>query len=185
MITVLRWKGVRRHSVGPLRKSSPLHMRMKTDPVSETSCFYPPKTPEDGKVQQPSNSVCYTPSSEPYKIDYYIAPYILHILTMVFWSYRRVCRIDASSQITTECARSAEFRRQPHFSNNLSLKKSRKKVTDIWAVCSSAGHIHSREMCREKIKNEISIPFSVYHLPRNKNPISRFLDVTNRASTPH
>jgi hypothetical protein len=79
------------YSVGPLRKSwsqsisitglrlahskgpnwvgvfSPhLHLRTKTDPVSETSCSLECQTME--KVRKPTNSVCYTPSSEPFRI---------------------------------------------------------------------------------------------------------------------
>jgi hypothetical protein len=79
----------------------PLHLRMETDPVSETSCFhdyslyflyllsgvfspftwgrkqiqflkrrvfYSPEYQMTEKVQKPSNSVCYTPSSEPFRI---------------------------------------------------------------------------------------------------------------------
>jgi hypothetical protein len=38
------------------------------DPVSETSCFYSQEHRTMEKVQNPSNSVCYTPSSELYKI---------------------------------------------------------------------------------------------------------------------
>jgi hypothetical protein len=48
-----------------------LHMRMETDPVSETSCFYSQKYWTMGKIQNPSNFMCYTPSSEPYKIYLY------------------------------------------------------------------------------------------------------------------
>jgi hypothetical protein len=43
-----------------------LHLRTDTDPVSETSCSLEYRTME--KVQKPSNSVRYTPSSEPFRI---------------------------------------------------------------------------------------------------------------------
>jgi hypothetical protein len=43
-----------------------LHLRTETDPVSETSCSLEYQTME--KVQKPSNSVCYAPSSEPFRI---------------------------------------------------------------------------------------------------------------------
>jgi hypothetical protein len=36
--------------------------------VSETSCFLFPTIPDDGKSPKNSNSECYTPSSEPYRI---------------------------------------------------------------------------------------------------------------------
>jgi hypothetical protein len=49
---------------------SPLHLRMETDPVSETSCFLFSSIPDDEKVQKPSNSLCYIPSSEPFLIDF-------------------------------------------------------------------------------------------------------------------
>jgi hypothetical protein len=39
---------------------------LETDPVSETSCSLEYLMME--KVQKPSNSVCYTPSSEPFRI---------------------------------------------------------------------------------------------------------------------
>jgi hypothetical protein len=47
---------------------SPLHLRTETDPVSETSCFLFSRIPDDGNVHKLSNSVCYTPSSEPFRI---------------------------------------------------------------------------------------------------------------------
>jgi hypothetical protein len=49
--------------------SSPLHLRTEIDPVSETSCFYSQEHRTTKKVQNSSNSVCYTPSSEPFKIN--------------------------------------------------------------------------------------------------------------------
>jgi hypothetical protein len=52
---------------------SPLHLRMETDPVSETSCFYSIEYRTMGKVKKPSNSVWYTPSSEPFIM--YLLPY--------------------------------------------------------------------------------------------------------------
>jgi hypothetical protein len=44
------------------------HLRTERDPVSETSCFLVSRIQEDGKVQKPNNSECYTPSSEPFRI---------------------------------------------------------------------------------------------------------------------
>jgi hypothetical protein len=58
------------YSVGPLRKRYLNHLKTETDPVYETSCFYSTKHRTREKVQKPSNSVCYTPLSEPYKIYY-------------------------------------------------------------------------------------------------------------------
>jgi hypothetical protein len=48
----------------------PLHLRTETDPVSEMSCFLISRIPDDGRVQKKKNSnpVCYTPSSEPFRI---------------------------------------------------------------------------------------------------------------------
>jgi hypothetical protein len=42
-----------------------LHLRTEEDPVSETLCSLEYQTME--KVHTPSNSVCYTPSSEPFR----------------------------------------------------------------------------------------------------------------------
>jgi hypothetical protein len=55
--------GGRRHlaQLGPL-ESANLNL------VSETSCFLFSRIPDDGKVQKPSNSVCYTPLFEPFRI---------------------------------------------------------------------------------------------------------------------
>jgi hypothetical protein len=41
---------------------------MDTDPVSETSCLCSQEHRTMDKFQNPSNSICYTPSSEPFKI---------------------------------------------------------------------------------------------------------------------
>jgi hypothetical protein len=49
-----------------------LHLRTKKNPVSETSCSLEYQMME--KVPKPSNSVCYTPSSEPFSI--YITTHI-------------------------------------------------------------------------------------------------------------
>jgi hypothetical protein len=46
----------------------PPHLRTETDPVSETKCLYSREYRTMGKVLKPSNSVCYTPSSEPFRI---------------------------------------------------------------------------------------------------------------------
>jgi hypothetical protein len=45
---------------------SHLYLRAETEPVSETSCSLEYQTME--KVRKPSNYVCYTPSSEPFRI---------------------------------------------------------------------------------------------------------------------
>jgi hypothetical protein len=37
-------------------------------PVSERVCFLVCRIPDDGQVQKPSDSECYTPSSEPFRI---------------------------------------------------------------------------------------------------------------------
>jgi hypothetical protein len=50
----------------------PFHLRTETDPVSETSCFFSLEHRMTEKVKTPSLSVCYTPSSEPYKIHMYL-----------------------------------------------------------------------------------------------------------------
>jgi hypothetical protein len=52
-----------------LRRCLLPHLRTETDPVSETSCFLVSEILDDGKVQKPSNSECYTPSSEPYRTN--------------------------------------------------------------------------------------------------------------------
>jgi hypothetical protein len=53
-------------SVSVLRCLLPYHLRTETDPVSETSYSLEYQTMD--KVQKPSNSVWYTPSSEPFRI---------------------------------------------------------------------------------------------------------------------
>jgi hypothetical protein len=44
---------------------------METGPVSKMSCFYSLEYRMMEKVQEPSNSECYTPSSEPFRIYYF------------------------------------------------------------------------------------------------------------------
>jgi general stress protein 26 len=44
-----------------------LNQMTKTDPVSETSWFFSQEHRTMEEVQNPSNSVCYKPSSEPFK----------------------------------------------------------------------------------------------------------------------
>jgi hypothetical protein len=46
----------------------PPHLRTERDPVSEMLRFLFSRIPDDGKVQKSSNSVCYTPSSEPFRV---------------------------------------------------------------------------------------------------------------------
>jgi hypothetical protein len=56
-------------SEGPNRVGVfPLHLRLETDPVSEMFCFLVSRIPDDGQVLKPTNSECYTPSSEPFRI---------------------------------------------------------------------------------------------------------------------
>jgi hypothetical protein len=43
----------------------PFHLRMETDPVSEMSCSFKHRTMD--KVQKPRNSLCYWPSSQPFR----------------------------------------------------------------------------------------------------------------------
>jgi hypothetical protein len=47
----------------------PIHLRTAIDTVSETSCFLVSRIPGRWKRQK-KNSLCYTPSSEPYRICY-------------------------------------------------------------------------------------------------------------------
>jgi hypothetical protein len=53
--------------LSPLERDN-LNNWTKTDPASETSRFLVSRIPDDGKSPKPSNSVCYTPSSEPFRI---------------------------------------------------------------------------------------------------------------------
>jgi hypothetical protein len=81
-------------SVAPLRKSysqsldrgpteyvssPPLHLRTETDPVSKTSCSCSQERWTMEKVQKSSNSVCYTPSSDPFNI------YNFNLVFTGFW----------------------------------------------------------------------------------------------------
>jgi hypothetical protein len=61
----------------------PLHLRIETDPVSETSCFYFVEHRTMEKVQKPSNSVCYTPSSEPFRITNKCLLNILNVINYI------------------------------------------------------------------------------------------------------
>jgi hypothetical protein len=58
---------------GPNRIGVSPHLRTETDPVSETSVLFfflvIIRIRTMDKVRNPSNSVCYTPSSEPYRIE--------------------------------------------------------------------------------------------------------------------
>jgi hypothetical protein len=47
-----------------------VHLRTETDPASETSCSLEYQTMD--QVKKPSNSVCYIPSSEPFRIYKYM-----------------------------------------------------------------------------------------------------------------
>jgi hypothetical protein len=53
--------------LGPLERANLNHLRTDTDPVSETLCSLEYQTME--KVQKSNNSVCYTPSSEPFRTN--------------------------------------------------------------------------------------------------------------------
>jgi hypothetical protein len=63
----VRWEDT--YSVGSLRKSHPQSlMRTETDLLSQTLCFfYFLEYRTMNKVQNPSNSECYTPSSESFR----------------------------------------------------------------------------------------------------------------------
>jgi hypothetical protein len=65
-------------SKGPNRIGVSPHLRTETDPVFETHVFVLflviIKIRTMDKVRNPSNSVCYTPSSEPYRIYIMIPP---------------------------------------------------------------------------------------------------------------
>jgi hypothetical protein len=60
--------------LGPLERANLNHWTER-DPVSETSCSLEYQTME--RVQNPSNSVFYGPSSEPFRINISIASYDL------------------------------------------------------------------------------------------------------------
>jgi hypothetical protein len=63
--------GGKTNQFGPLERANLnhwTHLRKETDAVSETSCFLFSRTPGMNKVQKPSNSECYTPLSEPFRI---------------------------------------------------------------------------------------------------------------------
>jgi hypothetical protein len=49
-------------------RESKKHDVSETGSVPETSCLLFSRTPDDGKIKDPSNSECYTPSSEPFRI---------------------------------------------------------------------------------------------------------------------
>jgi hypothetical protein len=59
--------------------SSPFYLRTETDPVSEASCFYSQEHRTMEKIHNPSNSVCYTPSWEPWKSTL-LTPYLFSIV---------------------------------------------------------------------------------------------------------
>jgi hypothetical protein len=48
---------------------------METDQLSETSYFLVSRIPDDGKSPKPSNSECYTPLSEHFRIYYKVTSY--------------------------------------------------------------------------------------------------------------
>jgi hypothetical protein len=60
-------------SKGPNRVGiSPPHLRTETDPVSETLCSLVFRIPDDRQsLKEPSNSECYTLSSEPFESTYH------------------------------------------------------------------------------------------------------------------
>jgi hypothetical protein len=69
-------------SEGPNRVGVCPHLRTETDPVSETSCFFSSfNSLESGRWTKSENPLilCYTPSSEPYKIYLYVNLFIYGI----------------------------------------------------------------------------------------------------------
>jgi hypothetical protein len=78
---------------------SPPHLRTETDPVSET--FF--RIPDD--VQKPSNSECYTPLSEPFKI-YLLSLVYLYKHHLINTSQRRhIHSLSPDSTGTTNTCR--------------------------------------------------------------------------------
>jgi hypothetical protein len=63
--------------------------KTETDPDSETSCFLVSRIPDDRKVKKNSNSVCYTPSSEPFRMSLYM--YINSYSCLSIYIYVCVC----------------------------------------------------------------------------------------------
>jgi hypothetical protein len=83
-VSVLRWKGEKTPTqLGPLERANLNHWIKgpnsvgvffpftwgRKHPLSETSCFYSLEYRTMEKVQKPSNSVCYRPPSEPFRIN--------------------------------------------------------------------------------------------------------------------
>jgi hypothetical protein len=72
--------GTRKHDVLESGSASVLRCGGKTpeaDPLSKMSCFLVPRIPDDGKSKKPSNSECYTPPSEPFRIYIIVGPFRL------------------------------------------------------------------------------------------------------------
>jgi hypothetical protein len=69
----------RKHSITPVTEVSsfygtqqsrclPPHLRTEKGPFSETLCFLVSRILDDGQIRKASNSECYTPSSEPFRM---------------------------------------------------------------------------------------------------------------------
>jgi hypothetical protein len=80
----------------------PFYMRTETDPVSETSCFLVSRIPDDGKVQKKNrNPVCYTPSSEPFRI---------HLSSALPMTENRLLKcVERSLKVSTIALNNKEF----------------------------------------------------------------------------
>jgi hypothetical protein len=64
--------------------STPLHLRVETDPVSEMSCFYSQEHSAMEKVQKPSNSMCIT---QVWKGKYFVVHCVCLSIVFVFQVY--------------------------------------------------------------------------------------------------
>jgi hypothetical protein len=76
--------------LGPLERANvnhcllpPFYLRTETDPVSETSCSFKYRTMD--KVHKPRNSLCYSPSSQPFRNQ---PSFNLILITSEFSLYR-------------------------------------------------------------------------------------------------
>jgi hypothetical protein len=76
-----------------------LHLRTETGPVFETSCSLEYQMME--KVQKPSNFVCYTSSSEPFRI-YYSSSCDVHVRYLVAYQTTISQTITPSGRLISE-----------------------------------------------------------------------------------
>jgi hypothetical protein len=67
--------------LGPLQLSASLHLKTETDQVSETLWFLVIEFQTKDEVHRPSDSECYTPSSEPLS-----TVYLFEIIWPPLWS---------------------------------------------------------------------------------------------------